>query len=231
LVEPSTGAIIVAAGSGRRFDPTSEIPKQFRVVRGKTLLEWAIQPFLSHPAVGAVVVVLSAEIAKEPPAWLGGPSLICVEGGAERVDSVRSGLESLPGSVDRVLVHDGARPFPTLDLIDRVLAAPAGEGVVPGLRISDTVKEVDADGMVIRTVPRESLWRVQTPQAFPAARLREVHLRARGDDFVPSDDAALFERYGYPVRVVEGDDRNIKVTTRADLALAEFMARRLPGSG
>lgn len=231
LAEGRIGAIIVAAGAGRRFGAPSEPPKQFRELGGFPLLEWAIRPFLTHRAIGPVLAVLPREIASSPPEWVKRADVMCVAGGEERVDSVRLGLAALPGEVERVLVHDGARPFPSHDLIDRIVSAAMTGAAVPGVPVTDTVKEVDGDGFVIRTVAREGLRRIQTPQAFPVRALREVHRKAHEVGLRSSDDAALFEHYGYPVRVVDGEDVNIKVTTRTDFAIAEAIAHRLRAPG
>jgi 2-C-methyl-D-erythritol 4-phosphate cytidylyltransferase len=130
-----------------------------------------------------------------------------------------------------VLVHDAARPFVERQLIDRVLAVAArGAAAVPGLPLSDTVKETDTAGLVVRTVPRDRLVVVQTPQAFPRAMLETAHQRARSDaaSLAATDDAALCERLGHAVRVVAGSPRNIKITTQEDFALAEALAAAEP---
>ncbi len=194
------------------------------------MLSWSLRPFLDHPAITEVIAVIPAEDVESPPPWLRALSVTRVGGGAERTDSVRLGLEAVDGGVASVLIHDGARPFVSRDLIDRVLEAarvPASGGVVPGERLTDTIKEVGTDGTVVRTVPRERLWRVQTPQAFPVNMLRRLHAEAAAEAFAPTDDAMLFEWRGLPVRVVEGDPDNIKVTTSTDLAFAEILASRL----
>jgi 2-C-methyl-D-erythritol 4-phosphate cytidylyltransferase len=131
------------------------------------------------------------------------------------------------GEASLVLVHDAARPFVKADLIDRVLAVAAlGACAVPGLPVADTLKETDTAGLVVRTVPRERLVAVQTPQGFPRALLETAHQRSRNDPALANatDDAALCERLGYPVRVVPGSPRNFKITTAADFVLAEALA-------
>jgi len=147
-------------------------------------------------------------------------------GGEVRQQSVALGLARLPRGPALVLVHDAARPFVSRELIDRVLAVAArGAAAVPGLPLSDTVKETDTAGLVVRTVPRERLVAVQTPQAFPREMLETAHQRARSEPAAgATDDAALCERLGHPVRVVAGSARNIKVTTAEDFALAEALA-------
>lgn len=189
----------------------------------------AIRPFASHPRVGPIVVVLPEAEAASPPDWLRpllSGRMQVVAGGEERQQSVANGLAALPAAVTVVLVHDAARPFADREIIDRVLAvAELGVCAVPGIPVADTVKETDTGGLVLRTVPRERLVAVQTPQAFPRAILDTAHQKARGDAaLAATDDAALCERLGHPVRVVAGSPRNFKVTTQADFALAEAVA-------
>lgn len=220
------GVVVVAAGRGERAGGT--VPKQFRNVAGVPLVLRALRPFTIHPDVAHVAVVLPPEAAERPPEWLAvlrGAALSLVAGGAERTDSARAGLAALPAECRIVLVHDGARPFAERDVIDAVVAAAReGKGAVPALPVSDTLKRID-DGSpaIVGTVPRDGLWRAQTPQGFPRALLEEAY--ARADGAPATDDAALVEALGAPVVIVPGSTRNLKVTTADDLALAELMAR------
>jgi 2-C-methyl-D-erythritol 4-phosphate cytidylyltransferase len=226
----------VAAGRGVRAQPggTDGEPKQYRLLGGVPLLLWAIRPFAQHPRVGPIVVVLPPEHAAAPPEWLRAQlsdRLLVASGGDVRQQSVANGLARLPPGPSLVLVHDAARPFVGRDLIDRVLAvAERGAAGVPGLPLSDTVKETDAAGLVLRTVPRDRLVAVQTPQAFPRAMLEAAHQRARSDPATgaATDDAALCERLGHPVRIVAGSARNMKITTAEDFSLAEALAAEVP---
>ena len=224
------GVVIVAAGSGTRIG--GETPKQFLEIAGVPMLLRSIRPFARHPSVAHVVVVLRASDAAAPPAWLlphAGQMLSLVAGGAERSDSVAAGVAALPAACEFVLVHDAARPFIDAELIDRVInAARAGHAVVPALAVTDTIKEMDAadPSRIVRTVPREQLRSVQTPQGFPRGVLEEAHARARRERRKGTDDAALVEQAGGMVRVVNGDPRNMKVTTPEDLELAEYLMRR-----
>ncbi len=228
---PLAAAIIVAAGRGVRASDggVREEPKQYRAVAGVRMLLRAIRPFASHPRVGPIVIVLPAVDAAAPPDWLApllSDRLRVVAGGEERQHSVANGLALLPRETAVVLVHDAARPFVDPGLIDRVLdVAALGVCAVPGVPLSDTVKETDTAGLVVRTIPRDRLVAVQTPQAFPREILETAHQRARNDPaLIATDDAALCERLGQPVRVVAGSPRNIKVTTREDFAHAEALA-------
>lgn len=223
------GAVVVAAGAGRRF--AADGPrKQYRTLSGKPLLRWSLDVLLTHPAIVATAVVLPAEDVDYAPEWLQDLPLIRIPGGVERADSVRNGIQALEGLTDAVLVHDGARPFLRLELLDRLMVAAAQGSVIPGLRVTDTLKEVGSGGVIEGTPDRERLRAVQTPQVFQTKLLIECHRRAAEEGFRPTDDAALLERYGYPVRVVDGDPMNIKVTTPSDFVLAELLARRLPST-
>jgi 2-C-methyl-D-erythritol 4-phosphate cytidylyltransferase len=231
MTRPDAAAVIVAAGRGVRAEGAGEGegPKQYRMVGGVRMLLRAIRPFASHPRIGPIVVVLPPADAAAPPDWLRpltSDRLRVVAGGEARQQSVALGLAALPRDVAIVLVHDAARPFVDRELIDRVIAvAELGVCAVPGVPLSDTVKETDTAGLVVRTVPRERLVAVQTPQAFPRDLLETAHQKARSDSSLgATDDAALCERLGQPVRVVPGNPRNIKVTTRDDFAQAEAIA-------
>jgi len=139
-------------------------------------------------------------------------------GGRTRSESVANGLDDLPDEAQIVLVHDAARPLVSADTIDRVVASVReGTCAIAALPVVDTLKEVD-DGLVVRTVDRERLWRAQTPQGFPRGVIVDMHRRARADRIAATDDAALCERYGIPVRVVRGSERALKVTEIGDFA-------------
>lgn len=216
---------MVAAGRGVRAG--GGVPKQFRDLAGVPLLLHALRPFTGHPDVAHVVLVLPADSVDHPPEWLVGlrsEGLMFVAGGAARSDSVRAGLAALRAECRTVLVHDGARPFVERDLIDAVIAgARAGDGIVPAIPEGDTLKQVSADGQTVeRTVPRERLWRAQTPQGFPREMLASAYARPRSPS--ATDDAGVVEAGGGRVRVIPGSPRNIKVTSPADLELAELLA-------
>ena len=223
------GAIVVAAGQGARFG--SETPKQFHLVGGVPIVLRALRSFTSHPDVAHVVLVLPAEHVAHPPAFLSAFSalspLSVVTGGIHRGDSVRAGLAALNVDCGVVLVHDGARPFVERSLIDRIIEyVRRGEGAVPAIPLSDTLKEVAEDDptRIVRTRPRARLWRAQTPQGFPRTILEEAHAHAAHVGRRATDDAALVEAMGVTVRLVPDSSRNIKVTTPEDLALAEMLA-------
>jgi 2-C-methyl-D-erythritol 4-phosphate cytidylyltransferase len=228
--------------------------KQYLSIAGVPMVLRALRPFTSHPDVAQVVLVLPPEDAAQPPAFLSaltasssrsassppatsarplraGQALTIVAGGTHRGDSVRAGLSALRTECTVVLVHDGARPFADREVIGAVIGfARAGEGAVPAVPLSDTLKEASVtDSTLIKcTRPRARLWRAQTPQGFPRAVLEEAHARAARDGHRATDDAALVEAMGVPVRLVPDSCRNLKVTTPEDLALAELLAESSP---
>lgn len=222
MLKPRAAAVVVAGGSGRRVG--GPVRKQYLEVAGEPVLRRALLPFLDHPRIGRVVVVLPPDDAENPPSWLSHLPVSIVPGGAERGDSVWNGLHALGEETEIVLVHDGARPFVTHGVIDRVLDACQGAGAIAAVPVTDTIKEVADDGTIAGTPDRTRLWQAQTPQGFPLAGLLNAYRLARAAGVAATDDAALYERYVGPVRVVMGSYRNLKVTRRADLALAEALA-------
>lgn len=217
-------ALVVAGGSGRRMGAC--IRKQYLEIGGEPVLLRALRPFLAHPAFVAVIAVLPEEDAASPPEWLAALGATVIAGGPERGDSVWNGLAALPGGVERVLIHDGARPFVSRAVVDRVLSGCGERGVVAAVPVTDTIKEVDPNGVVVGSPARTRLWRAQTPQGFPCSALVEAYRAARRDGFAATDDASVFARYAGEVRVVEGAEENLKVTTPPDLVVAEAIAQR-----
>jgi 2-C-methyl-D-erythritol 4-phosphate cytidylyltransferase len=220
------GVVIVAGGSGSRAG-SSEL-KQFRWVAGKPMLLHSLQAFQARADVAMVVCVLPKAYVGDPPPWLFQSDierLLISVGGRERQESVENGLQDLPAGVEIVVVHDAARPLVTDAVIDRVIAeARAGHGAIAALPVVDTLKEVDADGRIIRTVDRAHLWRAQTPQAFPRELLLRAHREARASGLTTAtDDAALCEQAGIPVVVVRGTERAMKVTEDADFKRADAL--------
>lgn len=198
--------------------------KQYLTIGGQPVLLRAILAFLHHPRIARVVVVLPAEDVDAPPPWLQGIDVVLAAGGAERGDSVRAGL-ALVADCDRVLIHDGARPFVDRGTIDRVLDAEGG--AIAAVPVTDTIKQVDESGTITGTPDRARLWQAQTPQGFSYAAILHAYDRAAEDGLAATDDAALHERYAGPVRVVMGSPRNMKVTRPEDLAVAEAIAAEL----
>lgn len=223
---PNVGVVIVAGGSGTRVGGTEL--KQFRWVAGKPMVLHSLQTFQLRPDVALVVVVLPRDYAADPPPWLFQcdiDRMLVSQGGRDRMQSVYNGLEDMPENIETVVIHDAARPLASGTVIDRVIReARNGHGAIAALPVVDTLKEVGADGRVVRTVDRTSLWRAQTPQAFPRAMIDEVHTRARRDKLAATDDAALCEHYGFPVVVVRGSERGMKITDAGDFAIAESLS-------
>jgi len=219
------GVVIVAAGAGTRTG-SAEL-KQFRWIAGKPMLLHSVQEFMQRDDVGMVVAVLPRRYAGDPPPWLFQcdlDRLLVSVGGRERGESVFNGLEDLPPDIRIVLVHDAARPLATSETIERVVCeARKGHGAVAAIPLVDTLKEVDEEGRIVRTVDRAHLWRAQTPQGFPRAVIVEAHRRARAERVTATDDAALCERLGQMVRVVRGSERALKVTDAGDFARVEAL--------
>jgi len=216
----TTAALIVGAGRGHRFG--GELPKQYCPLVGVPIIQHTLREFLNHPDVDTVQAVIHTDDHALFDAATEGLNGVRepVNGGASRQDSARLGLESLTDvAPERVLIHDAARPFVNRELVSRVLGALAfSPGAVPALPVGDTLKRVVSEH-VKETVDRSGLWRAQTPQGFRYADILEAHRAASGQEL--TDDAAVAEASGLSVAVVEGDERNIKVTTLDDLAWAE----------
>ena len=226
LAQPeSVGAIIAAAGRSQRF---GEGDKLFAPLAGRPLIAHALMAFEVCRAVQRVVLVLAEENLERgchlvDAAGFDKVVAVCA-GGPRRQDSVRLGLEAL-GECRWVVVHDGARPLVTAALIEAGLAAAAETGAaIAALPLADTVKEVAADGLVRQTLNRGEFWAAQTPQVFGYDLLQQAHRRAQGE---ATDDAALVEALGQRVKVFLGSPRNLKVTTAADLALAQALVERV----
>ncbi|HJU91258.1 MAG TPA: 2-C-methyl-D-erythritol 4-phosphate cytidylyltransferase [Gemmatimonadaceae bacterium] len=222
------GVIIVAAGTGSRTG-SAEL-KQFRWVAGKPMLLHSVQAFHARADVAMVVCVLPRDVLGDPPPWLfqcDTERLLLAHGGRTRGESVLNGLEDLPSEARIVLVHDAARPLVSDDTIERVITqARKGTGAVAALPVVDTLKEVGEDGRIVRTVERSRLWRAQTPQGFPRDMLERAYAEARANDGAldATDDAALCERSGFPVVVVRGSERALKITEESDFARAESLS-------
>ncbi|MGD2007777.1 MAG: 2-C-methyl-D-erythritol 4-phosphate cytidylyltransferase [Cellvibrionales bacterium] len=221
----SIWAVVPAAGSGRRM--AAEAPKQYLRIAGISLLEHTLRGLLACPAIRGVVVALDpGDRRADTVASLSDPRVTRSSGGAERADSVLAGLEALvdvAGEQDWVLVHDAARPCLPLrnlqQLIDTV--TETGMGTVLAQPVNDTVKRVDSEGVIEKTLDRSTLWRAQTPQMFRLQELRDALRRALEQGAAVTDEASAMEFAGYPVRVLEGPSCNLKVTVPEDLQLAE----------
>ena len=211
----TVAALLLAGGRGMRAG--GDIPKQYQKIAGKPILRRAVEAFLASPSIGLVQVVIHQDddaLYRDAIEGLVLPDP--VYGGAERHLSALCGLESLETHAPKtVLIHDAARPFVDQALIERVInSTKQGQGAIPALPVSDTLKRVDSEGFIEATVDRSSLWRAQTPQGFEFSDILRAH-QMRGTEN-PTDDAALFETAGGRVVIVQGEERNIKVTAPED---------------
>jgi len=223
-------AVVVAGGTAERFGRSGG--KQLAPLVGRPVLSWVLDALDTSGAIDLIVVVCAPDRADEyrsiavEPLELRTP-VIYAAGGSTRRESVASGLAALPDSVVTVLVHDGARPLVTGDLIVAALSAferSGADGLVVGHPSIDTLKIAEGP-RVVETPPRESFWAVQTPQVFSAEALKAAHRLAIADGFEGTDDASLVERAGGVVVLHEGPRDNIKITLPEDLAFAEAVIR------
>ncbi len=222
----STIAIVVAAGRGSRAG-TAAGPKQYADLGGMPMLARTLEAFASHPAIDHVLAVIHPNdmVRYQAAAQrVSGKLLTAVTGGATRQISVHHGLEALLNhNPAQVLIHDAARPFVTHALIDRVIAAlTTSSGVLPALPVPDTLKRADAAGKVAGTVDRAGLWRAETPQGFRYTQILAAHRAAEAsgrNEF--TDDSGIAEWHGVTCALVNGEARNIKITSAEDLALAQ----------
>lgn len=215
------GVVVVAAGTSQRM---AGINKLFASLKGKPLLAWSVDTCQSYSSVQQVVLVLNYEDLargqklKKERGW---SNVILCPGGARRQDSVREGLKQIK-NCDLVIIHDGARPFLTLDLIeDGLKALGETEAAVAAVPVKDTIKLVAGEKLVGETLERESLWAAQTPQIFSFDVIAKAYENLATE---VTDDAAAVERLGHKVQIYMGDYKNIKVTTTEDLALARIIA-------
>jgi 2-C-methyl-D-erythritol 4-phosphate cytidylyltransferase len=224
--------LIAAAGSGRRMGAAGN--KLLLPVGGRPVLAWTLEAALAAPSIAwigvvgqpadeaAIAAIIAAARSPRPVQW--------IVGGDTRQDSVRRGLAALPAAAQGVLIHDGARCLVAPEQLGRCAAAvAAGAAVIAATPVTDTIKQVAGDGTIAATPDRSGLWAAQTPQGFPVERLRQAHATASAEGWSVTDDAALFERLGWPVRVLEAPPANIKLTTPFDLTIAEaVLAARTP---
>jgi 2-C-methyl-D-erythritol 4-phosphate cytidylyltransferase/2-C-methyl-D-erythritol 2,4-cyclodiphosphate synthase len=236
-------AIIAAGGRGHRLGNAE--PKQLLSIGGRPILERSIAAFASHPSIDAIVVALPQELADEPPAYLRsaqasarqgiGKPMSIVAGGARRQDSVANAFAVVDRHSDVIVIHDAARPFASADLIARTVAAAAESGAaVAAVQSRDTVKRATEGSSVVsgfsrtvsETLARDTIYLAQTPQAFQRDILRRALEIGARDGVDATDEAALVELAGLPVRLVDGDASNIKITTLEDMALGEAIAAR-----
>lgn len=223
-------ALITAAGMGRRMGKT--VAKQFLSLGDKPLLAHTLLVFQHSEDIDEIIPILSQEdiencLRDVIERYHISKVKTLVVGGKERQDSVANGLKKLEKDTSVVLVHDGVRPFVTLEMIkETVDLARKGECVVVGVPVKDTIKEVDNAGVIHHTLDRNRLWAIQTPQVFPFTVLKRAYEESYKQKIYGTDEATLVERSGGKVRVIMGSYENIKITTPEDLVLAEEILRR-----
>lgn len=221
----SWAAVIVAAGRGRRFGG----PKQFVPIAGLPMVGWSIKTFAGLASVSDLIVVTEREwlVSMRALVMQLAPQVVgaVVEGGATRQESVRNGLQSVPQRCDGVFVHDGARPLVREgDVRAAMQFVSDGCAALLAAPVVDTIKRVDSStAEVVETIDRHGLWAAQTPQFATAADMARAHEHARRDGVEATDDAALLERAGVAVRIVEASSENFKVTHPHDVARAEAL--------
>ncbi len=227
-------ALIVAAGQGVRMGGTQR--KQYMTVGGRPILVSTLIAFDACSKITNIVLVVPDEeipFCKETIVAAAGLKRdpVLVSGGVRRQDSVYNGLQAVKeeeGAI--VLIHDGVRPFVTIDMIEACIAGAQRWGAcIPALEVTDTLKRVNRDGIVEATLPRNYLRAVQTPQAFRLATIKEAHEVARQSGWLDTDDAGLVERMGGEVHLIPGEIDNIKITTPGDFKRAEFVCRHRRG--
>jgi 2-C-methyl-D-erythritol 4-phosphate cytidylyltransferase len=227
----SPTAIIVAAGEGSRIGGRTR--KTYVPIAGRALLLRTLDQFYRSKRVNEVIVVIAKQdlgrcksLLRNDP-QLSEQSWCLQTGGASRQKSVERGLEKISPDCDLVVIHDGARPFVSPALIDRIIEeAYARQAVVAGVPVRDTIKVISENRQVLSTPARDCLWEIQTPQAFERGLILEAHEAAQRNNLDSTDDAMLVERLGKPVYLIEGERTNIKITVPEDLLFAEALARK-----
>lgn len=206
--------------------------KNYRLILGKPVLAHTLGPFETCPFIDEICLVIRPDdrdyCVGEVVGRYGFKKVRCiVDGGNERQDSVALGLAAIKDGADIIVVHDGARPLVTTDIIEAAINKAASHGAaIAAMPVKDTIKEASMDGSVVRTLDRQSLWAVQTPQAFRTEIISRAHEAARKDGFYGTDEAALVERLGISVSIVAGSYENVKITTDDDLLVVEAMLEK-----
>jgi len=218
--------LIPAAGMGRRMG--SDRNKLLLTLLGKPLLAWSLLAAKNSKTIDWIGIMgqssdfadfqdILSQLDLTKPVKL-------IVGGDTRQESVYNGLQSLPPSATQVLIHDGARCLATPELFDRCSEVlNTCKGLIAAIPVKDTIKVVDEQGMITDTPNRSDLWAAQTPQGFDVELLKQCHSQGKELGWQVTDDAALFEKCHLPVKIVEGEETNLKVTTPVDLAIAEFI--------
>ena len=220
-------AIIPAAGDGERFGEK----KQLKLLNGRPLIFHTIQPFVKSELINEIIVVLPKDdvnqMARELKSTLTSKKIKVVPGGETRQQSVNNGLISSDKESELICIHDGVRPFVTLTLIEKVIKASVGhDGAILAVPSSDTIKKVMED-QILETLPREIIWRAQTPQVFQKPALEEAIKIAIDENLEVTDEASILEKIGYQIGFIEGSLLNIKITTKEDWIFAKAIYSEL----
>ncbi|MDJ0615199.1 MAG: 2-C-methyl-D-erythritol 4-phosphate cytidylyltransferase [Calothrix sp. MO_192.B10] len=227
--------LIPAAGMGKRMG--SNRNKLLLLVRSRSLLSWTLLAAEAAPSISWIGII------SQPTDWEDFREILSqyqltkpvefIKGGSTRQESVYNGLRALPADARKVLIHDGARCLATPNLFDRCAATLNNcAGLIAAVPVKDTIKVVDQSGIIQSTPDRSQLWAAQTPQGFDVNLLKQCHQTGISEGWEVTDDAALFEKCGLSVQIVQGEETNLKVTTPQDLAIAEFILEsRLGGGG
>jgi 2-C-methyl-D-erythritol 4-phosphate cytidylyltransferase len=207
--------VVTAGGLGKRVG--GEIPKQLVKLHGKAMWRHSVETFLNNKEIKAVVLTIPANWQSYFIEESKDLSLIVAIGGKERWQSVKNGIEALPQNISHVMVHDAARPFVSEDIINSVAKALAKDCCIVAKPIFDTVK-IAENSFVKSTLDRKSIWLAQTPQAAPVALLKELYKKIENlPDFCPTDEASILEKFGIPIKIIEGNAKNDKITTKEEL--------------
>ena len=225
--------IIPAAGQGKRFGAGKN--KAFVLLAGKTILERTVEAFSDIPEVGETIIVVAPDevdyITAQARLYPKAETIKVVAGGTERQYSIQNALEKVDTGADIVLVHDGARPLVSREVILRVIEeVKKNSAAIVAVPVKDTIKVVDADGFVSATPKRSELWAIQTPQGFTRELIMRAYQKASDEKFLGTDDASLIERLGIPVKIVPGEYENIKITTPEDLPIANMFLKGRRGT-
>lgn len=224
------GVVIVAAGTGSRMK--KDINKQFIKLKNKEIVAHTIEKFYNSENIDDIVVVIREDeeeyFNKNIKEKYGFTNIKVAHGGNERQDSVFNGIKMLKKECEVILIHDGARPFVTDDIIKRSInKANEHNAIVVGVKVKDTIKVVSDNGNIIDTPNRSYLWAVQTPQVFKYDIITKAYEDAYNNNYYGTDDAMLVERIGYNVKMIEGSYNNIKITTQEDLEFGEQILKNI----
>jgi 2-C-methyl-D-erythritol 4-phosphate cytidylyltransferase len=223
-------ALIPAAGSGARMGST--VKKPYLLLAGRPILYHALKAFDRAPSVDRIILAVApgeeacceTDVVRK---FSFNKNITVIAGGEVRQESVRRLLEQVPKETPLVLIHDGARPLITVDLIERALKeTEKWQATVAAVPVKDTIQATDEAGFVQETLPRNLLWSIQTPQTFALQLIREAHQKALKDGFIGTDEGSLVTRLGRPVKIIMGAYDNIKVTTPEDLIIAEALLKK-----